>query len=93
MIEELKDILANKIIQLNEKFGNKTMLYNNETKDIVVYKIEEIVQDICWSHNYTYVISKFNANTALFEINTMFDTLVLLVLFRNHDIKIFLNCY
>lgn len=92
-MEELKDILANKIIQLNEKFGNKTISYNNETKDIVTYKIEEIVQDICCSHNYTYAISKFNTNTTLFEINTMFNTLVLLVLFRNRGVQVVLSSY
>lgn len=92
-MEELINILVNKITQLNEEFGNKTIPYNNETKDIVTYTIEEIVQDICCSYNYTYAISKFNTNTTLFEINAMFDTIVLLVLFRNRGVQVISGSY
>lgn len=90
-MEEIQCVLANKIAQLNEKFGKKDIQYNNDYKARILYDIETIIQDFCASRDYTYTVFKFNTDAALFEVKDMLYDLVVTILFRNRDVKIFLN--
>lgn len=92
-MEEIQYILANKIAQLNEKFGNNDIQYNDDYKARILYDIEIIIQDLCTLHNYTYAVFKINKDAVLFEVKDMLYGLVIMVLFRNRGVKIFLNCY
>lgn len=92
-MQELQYVLSEKLVQLNEKLGDRNMLYNDEYKNVVLHNIEEIVRDTCITHNCTYTISKFDINTTLFEITEIIDTLVLLVLFRKHGVNVCFSCY
>ena len=92
-MEEIQYILANKIAQLNEKFGKKDIQYNNDYKARILYDIETIIQDLCASRDYVYTVFKFNTDAALFEVKDMLYDLVVTILFRNRDVKIFLNCF
>ena len=42
-MEEIQYVLANKIAQLNEKFGNKNVQYNDDYKASMLYDIETII--------------------------------------------------
>ena len=42
-MEEIQYILANKIAQLNENFGNKDVQYNDDFKARILYDIETII--------------------------------------------------
>ena len=42
-MEEIQYILANKIAQLNEKFGNKDIRYNDDYKASILGDIEIII--------------------------------------------------
>ena len=42
-IEEIQYILANKIAQLNENFGNKDVQYNDDYKASILGDIETII--------------------------------------------------
>lgn len=92
-MEEIQCVLANKIAQLNEKFGKKDIQYNNDYKASILYDIETIIQDLCASRDYVYTVFKFNTDAALFEVKDMLYDLVVTILFRNRDVKIFLNCF
>lgn len=92
-MEEIQYILANKIAQLNEKFGNKDVQYNDDYKDSILSDIETIIQDLCLSRDYAYTVFKFNTDAALFEVKDMLYDLVVTILFINRDVKIFLNCF
>ena len=92
-MEEIQYILANKIAQLNENFGNKDVQYNDDYKASILGDIETIIQDICVSRGYVYTAFKFNTDAALFEVKDMLYDLVVTILFRNRDVKIFLNCF
>ena len=92
-MEEIQYVLANKIAQLNEKFGNKNVQYNDDYKASMLYDIETIIQDLCTSRDYTYTVFKFDTDTALFEVKDTLYSLVVTILFRNRDVKIFLNCF
>ena len=46
-MEEIQYILANKIAQLNEKFGNNNIQYNDDHKASILSDIETIIQDLC----------------------------------------------
>lgn len=92
-MQELTHILVNKLQQLNEKLGNKTVPYTDDCKGGILYEIDEVVRDACISLGCTYSILKFDTDTILFEIKDVLYSLVITVLFRNHDIKMFLNCY
>lgn len=92
-MEEIQYILTNKIAQLNEKFDNKDIQYNDDYKARILYDIETIIQDLCVSRGYIYTVFKFDTDTALFEVKDMLYGLVITVLFRNRGVKIFLNCY
>ena len=92
-MEEIQYILANKIAQLNENFGNKDVQYNDDYKARILYYIETIIQDLCLSRDYVYTVFKFNTDAALFEVKDMSYGLVVTILFRNCDVKIFLNCF
>ena len=67
-MEEIQYILANKIAQLNEKFGNKGAQYNDDYKARILYDIETIIRDFCTSCDYVYTVFKFNTDAALFEV-------------------------
>ena len=92
-MEEIQYILANKIAQLNEKFGNNDVQYNDDFKARILYDIETIIQDFCLSRDYVYTVFKFNTDAALFEVKDMLYDLVVTILFINRDVKIFLNCF
>lgn len=92
-MEEIQYVLANKIAQLNEKFGKKHIQYNDDYKARILGDIETIIQDICVSRGYVYTVFKFNTDAALFEVKDMLYDLVVTILFRNRDVKIFLNCF
>ena len=91
-MEEIQYILANKIAQLNENFGNKDVQYNDDYKASILSDIETIIQDLCVSRGYVYTVFKFNTDAALFEVKDMLYDLVVTILFINRDVKIFLNC-
>lgn len=42
-MEEIQYILTNKIAQLNEKFGNKDVQYNDDYKTSILGDIETII--------------------------------------------------
>ena len=92
-MEEIQYILANKIAQLNEKFGNNNIQYNDDYKASILSDIETIIQDLCVSRGYVYTVFKFNTDAALFEVKDMLYDLVVTILFINRDVKIFLNCF
>ena len=92
-MEEIQYILANKIAQLNENFGNKDVQYNDDYKASILSDIETIIQDLCASRDYVYTVFKFNTDAALFEVKDMLYDLVVTILFINRDVKIFLNCF
>ena len=92
-MEEIQYILANKIAQLNEKFGNNDVQYNDDYKASILSDIETIIQDLCVSRGYVYTVFKFNTDAALFEVKDMLYDLVVTILFINRDVKIFLNCF
>lgn len=92
-MEEIQYILTNKIAQLNENFGNKDVQYNDDYKDSILDDIETIIQNLCASRDYVYTVFKFNTDAALFEVKDMLYDLVVTILFRNRDVKIFLNCF
>lgn len=92
-MEEIQYILANKIAQLNENFGNKDVQYSNDYKARILYDIETIIQDLCLSRDYVYTVFKFNTDAALFEVKDMLYDLVVTILFINRNVKIFLNCF
>ena len=92
-MEETQYVLANKIAQLNEKFGNNNIQYNDDYKASILSDIETIIQDLCVSRGYVYTIFKFNTDAALFEVKDMLYDLVVTILFINRDVKIFLNCF
>ena len=92
-MEEIQYILANKIAQLNENFGNKDVQYNDDYKASILSDIETIIQDLCVSRGYVYTVFKFNTDAALFEVKDMLYDLVVTILFINRDVKIFLNCF
>ena len=73
-MEEIQYILANKIEELNEKFGNNNIQYNDECKARILYDIETIIQDLCLSRDYVYTVFKFNTDAALFEVKICFTT-------------------
>ena len=73
-MEEIQYILANKIAQLNENFGNKDVQYNNDYKASILSDIETIIQDLCLSRDYVYTVFKFNTDAALFEVKICFTT-------------------
>ena len=92
-MEEIQYILANKIAQLNENFGNKDVQYNDDYKASILSDIETIIQDLCVSRGYVYTVFKFNTDAALFEVKICLYDLVVTILFINRDVKIFLNCF
>lgn len=92
-MEEIQYILANKIAQLNEKFGNKGIQYNDDYKTRILYDIETIIQDLCASRDYIYTIFKFDTDTALFEVKDMLYGLVIVVLFRNRRAQVCFSGY
>ena len=92
-MEEIQYILANKIAQLNEKFGNKGAQYNDDYKARILYDIETIIRDFCVSRGYVYTVFKFNTDAALFEVKICLYDLVVTILFINRDVNIFLNCF
>ena len=92
-MEEIQYILTNKIAQLNEKFGNNDVQYNDDYKASILSDIETIIQDLCVSRGYVYTVFKFNTDAALFEVKDMLYDLVVTILFINRDVKIFLNCF
>ena len=92
-MEGIQYILANKIAQLNENFGNKDVQYNDDYKASILSDIETIIQDLCVSRGYVYTVFKFNTDAALFEVKDMLYDLVVTILFINRDVKIFLNCF
>ena len=92
-MEETQYVLANKIAQLNEKFGNNNIQYNDDYKASILSDIETIIQDLCVSRGYVYTVFKFNTDAALFEVKDMLYDLVVTILFINRDVKIFLNCF
>ena len=92
-MEEIQYILANKIAQLNEKFGNKNVQYNDDYKASMLYDIETIIQDLCISRDYTYTVFKFDTDTALFEVKDTLYSLVIVVLFRNRRVQVCFSSY
>ena len=92
-MEEIQYILANKIAQLNEKFGNNDVQYNDDFKARILYDIETIIQDLCVSRGYVYAVFKFDTDTALFEVKDTFYCLVIVVLFRNRRAQVCFNSY
>lgn len=92
-MEEIQYILANKIAQLNEKFGNNDVQYNDDYKARILYDIETIIQDFCASRDYTYTVFKFDTDTALFEVKDTLYCLVIVVLFRNRRAQVCFNSY
>lgn len=92
-MEEIQYILANKIAQLNEKFGNNGIQYNDDYKARILYDIETIIQDLCTSRGYIYTVFKFDTDTTLFEVKDTFYCLVIVVLFRNRRAQVCLSSY
>ena len=92
-MEEIQYILANKIAQLNEKFGNNNIQYNDDCKARILYDIETIIQDLCVSRDYVYTVFKFDTDTALFEVKDTFYSLVIVVLFRNRRAQVCFSSY
>lgn len=92
-MQELTHILVSKLQQLNKKLGDKPVPYTDDCKGRILYEIDEIVSDACMVYGCTYDVLKFDTDTILFEIKDVLYSLVVTVLFRNHDIKMFLNCY
>ena len=92
-MEEIQYILANKIAQLNENFGNKDVQYNDDYKASILSNIETIIQDLCISRGYTYTVFKFDTDTALFEVKDTFYSLVIVVLFRNRRAQVCFSSY
>ena len=92
-MEEIQYILANKIEQLNEKFGNNNIQYNDECKARILYDIETIIRDFCASRDYTYTVFKFDTDTALFEVKDMLYGLVIVVLFRYRHAQVCFSSY
>ena len=92
-MEEIQYILANKIEQLNEKFGNKDIQYNDDYKTRILYDIETIIQDLCVSRGYVYTVFKFNTDAALFEVKDMLYSLVIVVLFSNRRAQVCFSSY
>lgn len=92
-MEEIQYILANKIAQLNEKFGNNDVQYNDDYKARILYDIETIIQDLCASRGYIYTAFKFDTDTALFEVKDTLYGLVVVVLFRNRRAQVCFNSY
>ena len=92
-MEEIQYVLANKIAQLNEKFGNKCIQYNDDYKASMLYDIETIIQDLCTSRGYIYTIFKFDTDTALFEVKDTLYSLVIVVLFRNRRAQVCFSGY
>lgn len=92
-MEEIQYVLANKIAQLNEKFGNKDIQYNDVYKTRILYDIETIIQDLCVSHDYIYTVFKFDTDTALFEVKDTLYGLVIVVLFRNRRAQVCFSSY
>lgn len=92
-MEEIQYILANKIAQLNEKFGNKGIQYNDDYKTSILYNIETIIRDFCTSCDYTYTVFKFDTDTALFEVKDILYGLVIVVLFRNRRAQVCFSSY
>lgn len=92
-MEEIKYILANKIAQLNEKFDNNYIQYNDDYKARILYDIETIIRDFCASRDYVYTVFKFDTDTALFEVKDTLYGLVIVVLFRNRRAQVCFNSY
>ena len=92
-MEEIQYILANKIAQLNENFGNKDVQYNDDYKASILSDIETIIQDLCISRDYTYTVFKFDTDTALFEVKDTLYSLVIVVLFRNRRAQVCFSSY
>ena len=92
-MEEIQYILANKIEQLNEKFGNNNIQYNDDCKARILYDIETIIQDLCVSRDYVYTVFKFDTDTALFEVKDTLYCLVIVVLFRNRRAQVCFSSY
>ena len=92
-MEEIQYILANKIEQLKENFGNKDVQYNDDYKASILSDIETIIQDLCVSRGYVYTVFKFDTDTALFEVKDTLYSLVIVVLFRNRRVQVcFSSC-
>lgn len=103
-MEEIQYVLANKIAQLNEKFGNNDVQYNDDYKARILYDIETIIRDfctscdytykdLCISRDYTYTVFKFDTDTALFEVKDTLYSLVVVVLFRNRRAQVCFSSY
>ena len=92
-MEEIQYVLANKIAQLNEKFGNNNIQYNDDCKARMLYDIETIIQDLCVSRGYVYTVFKFNTDAALFAVKDMLYSLVIVVLFRNRRAQVCFSSY
>lgn len=92
-MEEIQYILANKIAQLNENFGNEDVQYNDDYKTRILYYIETIIQDLCVSRGYVYTVFKFDTDTALFEVKDISYDLVIVVLFRNRRTQVCFSSY
>lgn len=92
-MEEIQYILANKIAQLNEKFDNNDIQYNDDYKARILYDIETIIQDFCASRDYTYSVFKFDTDTALFEVKDTLYSLVIVVLFRYRRAQVCFSSY
>ena len=92
-MEEIQYILANKIAQLNENFGNKDVQYNDDYKASILSDIETIIQDLCVSRGYIYTVFKFDTDTALFEVKDTLYSLVIVVLFRNRRAQVCFSSY
>lgn len=92
-MEEIQYILANKIAQLNENFGNKDVQYNDDYKASILDDIETIIQDLCLSRDYVYTVFKFNTDAALFEVKDMLYSLVIVILFRNRRAQVCFSSY
>lgn len=92
-MEELTYILNDKFMEFSREIAFHNLPYNDDFKNIILYEISEIIHDTCIARGYTYDLLRFDTDTTLFEVKDMLYGLVVTVLFRNHDVKIFLNCY
>lgn len=92
-MKELTHILKDKFIQLDEQIVSHNLPYNDDYKTKILYEISEIIHDTCIARDYTYDLLRFDTDTALFEVKDMWYGLVITVLFRNRDVKIFFNNY
>ena len=92
-MKELTHILNDKFIELSRKIASHDLPYNDDYKTRVLYEISEIVHDTCIARGYTYDLLRFDPDTALFEVKDMLYGLVITVLFRNRDVKVFFNPY